>query len=180
MSVIKKLLRLSCSTLTDVSTQLHVQWLLAITFIRYYDKWHHCVYFTHEIYFWDDIYAVVGNFVLDENRANMKFGFKLRKSATETLKILQQSCNDEAIGHRQCFKSRRTSLEYNEQCGRASLLEMLYCASIMHPLGPNCESRVLLQHFEAFDERHSAKTIRSVELEELDSLPRSSHLWISY
>ena len=56
----------------------------------------------------------------------MKFYFKLRKTATETWKIIQQAFVDECISPIQCFewysrfKTGRTSIDEDPQSGRLS------------------------------------------------------------
>ena len=61
-----------------------------------------------------------------EQRANIKFCVKLRKSATETFEMLQQAYGDDAMSRARCFewhsrfKNGRTSLEDDERSGRPS------------------------------------------------------------
>lgn len=61
-----------------------------------------------------------------EQRANIKFCVKLRKSATETFEMLQQAYGDDAMSRARCFdwhsrfKNGRTSLDDDERSGRPS------------------------------------------------------------
>ena len=61
-----------------------------------------------------------------EQRANIKFCVKLRKSATETFEMLQQAYDDDAMSRARCFdwhsrfKNGRTSLDDDERSGRPS------------------------------------------------------------
>ena len=61
-----------------------------------------------------------------EQRANIKFCVKLRKSATETFEMLQQAYGDDAMSRARCFewhsrfKNGRTSLKDDERSGRLS------------------------------------------------------------
>jgi len=63
---------------------------------------------------------------LEEQRACVKFCFKLGKTATETWKMLQQAFGDECLSRTQCFewysrfKTRRTSIDGDSRSGRLS------------------------------------------------------------
>jgi hypothetical protein len=80
-----------------------------------------------------------------EQRACIKFSFKLGKTATECYEMLKTAFGEQAMGRSQTFqwfsrlKTGRTSIDEEERSGRqvsSSTSEMIYSASD-YPRGPS-------------------------------------------